>query len=150
MLFRTRRALRYLGELGYDITLMWIPSHVSIQENKLANVLVDEGLISGTLFQNQAGLTTMSWSDIHTRASIRLLTEWQKRWNGSEMGRYCYSIIPRVSIEAWMASTVDERVFLVAMSKLASNHTGTQAHLKRINVVQDAVSDNSIQSCTTQ
>jgi hypothetical protein len=27
MLFRTRRSLRYLGELGYNITLMWIPSH---------------------------------------------------------------------------------------------------------------------------
>jgi hypothetical protein len=32
MLFRTRRSLRYLGELGYDISLMWIPSHVGIQD----------------------------------------------------------------------------------------------------------------------
>jgi hypothetical protein len=38
-----------------------------------------------------------------------------------------------------MASTVDERSFLVAMSRLASNHTGTRAHLQRINVVQDAI-----------
>jgi hypothetical protein len=38
-----------------------------------------------------------------------------------------------------MASTVDERVFLVAMSRLASNHTGIRAHLQRINVVQDAL-----------
>jgi hypothetical protein len=38
-----------------------------------------------------------------------------------------------------MASTVDERVFLVAMSSLASNHTGTRAHLQRINVVQDVL-----------
>jgi hypothetical protein len=38
-----------------------------------------------------------------------------------------------------MACTVDERVFLVAMSRLVSNHTGTRAHLKRISVVQDAL-----------
>jgi hypothetical protein len=38
-----------------------------------------------------------------------------------------------------MTSTVNERVFLVAMSRLASNHTGTRAHLQRINVVQDAL-----------
>jgi hypothetical protein len=38
-----------------------------------------------------------------------------------------------------MASTVDERVFLVAMCRLASNHTATWAHLQRINVVQDAL-----------
>jgi hypothetical protein len=55
------------------------------------------------------------------------------------MGRYCYSIVPRVSVDEWMASTVDERIFLVAMSRLASNHTGTRAHLQRINVVQDAL-----------
>jgi hypothetical protein len=33
----------------------------------------------------------------------------------------------------------DERVFLVAMSRLAINHTGTRAHLQRINVVQDVL-----------
>jgi hypothetical protein len=38
-----------------------------------------------------------------------------------------------------MASTVNERVFLVAMSRLASNHTGTRTHLQGINVVQDAL-----------
>jgi hypothetical protein len=36
-----------------------------------------------------------------------------------------------------MASTVDERVFLVAMSRLASHHT--RAHFQTINVVQDAL-----------
>jgi hypothetical protein len=36
----------------------------------------------------------------------------------------------------------DEKVLLVAMSRfrLASNHTGNWAHLQRINVVQDALS----------
>jgi hypothetical protein len=38
-----------------------------------------------------------------------------------------------------MAFTVDKKVFLVAMSRLAFNHTGTWAHLQRINVVQAAL-----------
>jgi hypothetical protein len=38
-----------------------------------------------------------------------------------------------------MVSTIDEKVFLEAMSRLASIHTGTQAHLQKINVVQDAL-----------
>jgi hypothetical protein len=38
-----------------------------------------------------------------------------------------------------MASAVEERVFLVAMSRLTSNHTGTRADLRRINVVEDAL-----------
>jgi ribonuclease HI len=59
MLFRTRKSLRYLGELEYDITLMWIPSHVGIQGNERADVLAEGGSISGTLFQDQAELTTV-------------------------------------------------------------------------------------------
>jgi hypothetical protein len=31
-----------------------------------------------------------------------------------------------------MASTVDDRAFLGVISRLASNHTGTWAHLQRI------------------
>jgi hypothetical protein len=105
-------------------------SSVGNQGNERADVLANKGSIFGTLFQDQAGLTTVNTSDIHVRARSRLLTEWQERWNDSEMGRYCYSI------KALMASTEDERVFLVAISRLASNHTGTRAHLQRINVVQ--------------
>jgi hypothetical protein len=118
---------------------MWIPSHVGIQRNEWADILAKEGSTSGTLFQDQAGLTTVNTSDIHTRVRTRLLTEWQERWNDSEMGRYCCSIVPKVSFEAWMASTVDERVFLVVISRLVSNHTGTRAHLQRIKVVQCAM-----------
>jgi hypothetical protein len=106
---------------------------MGIQENERADVLANEGSISRTLLQDQAGLTTVNTSDIHTRAKTTLLTEWQERWNDSKMGRCCYSIVPGVSVEASMASTVDKRVFLVAMSRLASNHT--RAHLQRINFV---------------
>jgi hypothetical protein len=92
------------------------------------DILANEGSISGILFQDKAGLTTVNKSDIHTCARTRLLTEWQERWNDSEMFRYCYSIVPRVSIEAWMVATVAERVFFVAMSRL-----------QRMNVVQNAL-----------
>jgi hypothetical protein len=97
---------------------MWISSHVGIQGNELVDILANEGSIFGVLFQDQAGLTTVNTSDVHTRASTSLLTEWQERWNDSKMGRYCYSIVSRISIEAWMDSAVDERVFLMAMSRL--------------------------------
>jgi ribonuclease HI len=42
MLFRTMRSLSYLGEYAYDITLMWIPSHIGIQANERAHVLANE------------------------------------------------------------------------------------------------------------
>jgi hypothetical protein len=56
---------------------MWIPSHVGILENKRADVLANEGSISGTLFQYQAELTTVNTSD--TRAdNMAGMMEWQR------------------------------------------------------------------------
>jgi ribonuclease HI len=46
MLFRNRRSVRYLGELGYDISLMWIPSHVGLQGNERADILAKKGSTS--------------------------------------------------------------------------------------------------------
>jgi hypothetical protein len=37
------------------------------------------------------------------------------------------------------ASTIDERVFFLAMSRLASNHTSTRVHLQKINIILDAL-----------
>jgi hypothetical protein len=62
--------------VGYDITLMWIPSQVGIQRIERAEILAKQGSIFETLFQDQAELTTINTSDIHTRARIKLLTEW--------------------------------------------------------------------------
>jgi hypothetical protein len=87
-----------------------------------------EGSISETLFQDQVGLLTVNTSDIHTSAKTRLLTEWPLSLFNSTGG----------SIKAWMASMVENRVLWVAMSRWASNHTGTRVHLQRVNVVQDA------------
>jgi hypothetical protein len=105
--------------------------------NERTDVLAKEGSISGTLLQDQARPTTLNTIDICTCAKTKLLTEWQKIWSSSDMGHYCYSIVPVVLIEACNAFTVDDRAFLVVMSTLASNHTDTRIHLQRINVVQD-------------
>jgi hypothetical protein len=78
MLFRTSRSLRCLGELGYDITLKWIPSYVGIRGNKRADVLANEGSFFGTLFQNQARLTTVNTSDIPTQNGR--IDEMTARW----------------------------------------------------------------------
>jgi hypothetical protein len=53
--------------------------NLGIQGNERADVLANEGPIFVILFQDQARLTTVNKSDIHTHARTRLLTEWQER-----------------------------------------------------------------------
>jgi hypothetical protein len=91
------------------------------------------------LYQDQAGLTTENTPDIHTRARTRLLTEWQEKWNGQRDG----PLLLFDSTEGFgrgMDGFHGKRNGLFGGDvRLASNHTGTQAHLQRINVVQDAL-----------
>jgi hypothetical protein len=68
---------------------------VGIQGNEPADVLAKERSISGTLFQDQAELTTVNISNIHIRTRTRLLIG----WNDKDMGRYCLSILLKVSTE---------------------------------------------------
>jgi hypothetical protein len=61
--------------------------------------------------------------------------------NGVQMGLKAIdeSLFPLIASR--LLGEVPNRLFGgVAMSRLASNHTGTRAHWQRINVVQDALS----------
>jgi hypothetical protein len=52
--------------------------------------------------------------------------------------RYCYSVAPKV-VSPWVSAMTFQRMDIVYLSRLASNHTRTTAHLQRINIVNDAL-----------
>jgi hypothetical protein len=58
---------------------MWIPSHVGARGNKWADELAGDAVENGP-------------SDFVRLSRIRLLKGWESGWDGSDMGRYVYSI----------------------------------------------------------
>jgi RNase H len=139
MLFRTKCCLKRLEEIGYEVLLMWIPAHVGIPGNEEADALAKAGATSGDSFQEATGLPTANLADLRAGAFTRLKDEWQKEWDKSDMGRYCFSIMPQVSCTPWIVDMSLERKFIVYLARIASNHTRTGSHLQRINIVNDAL-----------
>jgi hypothetical protein len=55
------------------------------------------------------------------------------------MGRYAFSIFPRVRLCPWFSDVVADRPVITVISRLISNHTRVRAHLSRMNIVAEAL-----------
>jgi hypothetical protein len=55
------------------------------------------------------------------------------------MGRYAFSIFPRVRLSPRFLDVVADRPVITAISRLISNHTRVTAHLSRMNIVAEAM-----------
>jgi hypothetical protein len=55
------------------------------------------------------------------------------------MGRYAFSIFPRVRLSPWFLNVVADRPIFTVIFRLISNHTRVRAHLSRINNVAEAL-----------
>lgn len=61
---------------------------------------------------------------------------WQNQWNHSDLGRFCYGILPNVKLKPWYSGINCDRSFIKNMSRLISNHFTLNAHLFRIKITQ--------------
>jgi hypothetical protein len=68
-----------------------------------------------------------------------LSMDWQSRWDGGGMGRYSFSIFPRIRLSPWFLDVVADRPVITVIYRLISNHTRVRAYLSRINIVAEAL-----------
>jgi hypothetical protein len=77
--------------------MMWIPSHVGVRGNEWADQL------AGDAVENVIEWHALARpSDFLPLPRVRLLEDWQNGWDGSDMGRYAYSIWLVVSFMPWL------------------------------------------------
>jgi hypothetical protein len=73
---------------GYEIHMMWIPSHVEVRGNERTDQLAGDAVENGIDWHAPVRL-----SDFLPLSRVRLLEGWQNGWDGNDMGRYyAYSI----------------------------------------------------------
>jgi hypothetical protein len=54
---------------------------------------------------------------------VRLLEGWQSGWDGSDTGRYIYSIWPVVSFLTWSMHFDGDRVIISMINMMMANHS---------------------------
>jgi hypothetical protein len=113
---------------------MWVPAHVGIDGNEMVDRIAKESAASWNLYRGGA-----LEGDLCPQMKSCLLMDWQSRWDGGDMGRYPFSIIPRVRLSPWFLDVVADRPVITVISRLISNHTRVRAHLSRIDIVAEAL-----------
>ena len=62
------------------------------------------------------------------------MARWQNLWDSDEIGRFLYSITPRVCLKPWFHNIPGDRAFIRMMSRLRFNHFALGEHLQRIGL----------------
>jgi ribonuclease HI len=93
VVYECKKALWRLRANQFVVRLMWVPAHVGIDGNEMVDRIAKESAASGNLYRGGA-----LECDLCPQMKSCLLMDWQSRWDGGDMGRYAFSIFPRVRL----------------------------------------------------
>ncbi|XP_062535466.1 uncharacterized protein LOC134204674 [Armigeres subalbatus] len=91
-----REQMRDLVERSFKITFVWVPSHCLIYGNEKADSLAKVGAQEGEVYDRQ-----ISNNEFFPLVRQSTLQNWQMIWSHNELGRWLFSIVPKVSARAW-------------------------------------------------
>lgn len=130
-----RTTLRQLKMNGHNVTLAWVPAHKGIPGNEKADALAKRAAGYG-----ERSLITPEWQCFTHDSLQALLRSWHVRWSKADLGRFCYSIVPRPSLKPWYQKFQNiNRVEIRTACRIASNHYRLNNHLNRINITNSAL-----------
>jgi ribonuclease HI len=111
-----------LSQLNKTIIFCWIPSHVGIRGNEMADMAAKDALTS-QIDQN----IRIPYSDLKNKISINILSNWQNSWNNSIFNKL-HTVQPTIS-NTKKTSTINRKDETI-MHRLRIGHTRyTHVHL---------------------
>lgn len=128
--FEIRKNLKLLKDAGYTVSFLWVPAHKGVNLNEEADKAAKEASLRGI-----PDATFIFSMDIRPSSTSSSMAKWQQRWNSSDKGRFCYSILHTVSPIPWFLEEGLSRREVVVLCKLIANHSRMPAHLYRNGII---------------
>ena len=100
----------------YDITFVWIPSHIGIRGNEKVDSLAKEA-VEG---QNLLSSTRVPFSDLKPLVNEYIFKEWQKEWDVQKDNKL-YQIRPKLN--QFLPGTIGNRRDEVVLTRLHVGHS---------------------------
>ena len=112
LLSDVRTRMYNISKEGSKVELAWIPSHVGIHGNEIADKLAKEGL-SRDIIDHEV---TLEIDKIVSIAKGNIDQIWQNRWNSDIRARFYYALEPQVNSAVKFHDNIRRRE--VAISRL--------------------------------
>jgi hypothetical protein len=107
---------------------MWIPSHVGLVRNELANERARQVALEGSIFDRP--LSSSDFQSLAKRAR-------QAKWDSADTGRLAHSVFPDVKLRPWFEVQKEDRRFVYTVSRVLSGNCSVGSHLGRFRIVED-------------
>jgi hypothetical protein len=131
LVYECKQMCSDLLEVGVEVEIMWIPSHVGHEGNEIVDKRARHAALNGVVFDEP--LPPMDFQGL---ARSVLLREWQGKWDAADTGRFAHSILPKVSLRPWFDGQAGDRKFV---SRIMSGHCTARSHLSRFGIVEGAI-----------
>lgn len=125
-----------MTQTGINIIFEWIPSHVGLSGNEMADIAAKNALSIETCLTK----TPMYKEDIKCLSKNILRTMWQEHWDNNKKSRQLHAIQEKVNFKIAIPKNTRERE--VTLFKLRSGYIGTNSFKAKLGRSQSDLCDN--------
>jgi len=132
-----------ISRVKYSVTMVWIPAHVGLKYNDVADKLAKEATFHTAVDIN----INLELNDVYDIATDFCTKKWQQSWDASNKGRHFYSIVPSVTRKT--ITTHSSRAKEVALTRLRLGKCKLNHYLHKMNLHMNLHSDGLCKECKT-
>jgi RNase H len=111
--FQCKQLYYDLQRLGHDITHSWVPAHVGIAGNEIADEMAKNACESASI-SDQPPFP----NDFKITAKQQMKQKWQLKCKNSDTRRMAHSIFPNIATKPWFNEIQEERGVISTFSRI--------------------------------
>jgi len=125
IMFESLLSLYCVCSMAIDVRFLWIPAHIGIQGNEMADSLAKKGL---KINQGEVAVP-ISKAEIKSYIRSKIKIQWQKLWDNGNKGRHLFKIQQKVGEEKTLGNSRREQEMF---SRIRLGHTRLNSSLHTI------------------
>jgi len=123
-----------IDDINVDIKFIWVPSHLGVTGNEIADSLAQSAIINDT-----SVTVSFELKEIYDLVQEYIITKWQHLWQFSSTGKFYRKIEPNVSLKIKYKNSIRRKEIII--TRMRFGICLTNDYLKKINTAASDLCD---------